>query len=407
LYPEASLISSLQVFLGVCQVKEKRVLHALHLITGTILCLVLTTLHVFAQATTETDAGQKRLKRARALIAAHKLGAAAAELDAIRSATTDVAVRDVARIMLMSIYLEEGDYTRAQTLLDETYKLRSAQDENSTRTYFALAGQAVNSAREHLGRYRSFGINIADKELPPEAANDLDRMRTLLDRVAEQAREMCGQSDKSFDAHGLMEEVATVRGTLARTKQERLVWQREVADAREKLAASEIRIASNGNLPVNTISVAPPTVAKNVPAASSSTAAPNHATDTGARKATPTPESRNTSPVVQSNTPTNTSAVIPAPGEQPVEVGSLLEKATQRMNPSYPQTAKIARITGMVTVFLEVDENGVVKAVQRTNGPQLLRQAAEDAARRWKFRPTVIGGQPVRVMGFINFNFTL
>lgn len=389
--------------------KEKRVRHALNLIAGTILCLVLTTLHLFAQTTTpETDAGQKRLKRARALIAAHRLGVAAAELDAIRSTTTDAAVRDVARIMLMSIYLEEGDYTRAQSLLDETYKLRSAQDENSTRTYFALAGQAVNSAREHLGRYRSFGINIADKELPPEAANDLDHMRTLLDRVAEQAREMCGQSEKSFDAHGLMEEVATVRGTLARTKQERLQWQREVADAREKLAASEIRIASNGNLPVNTISVASPTVVKNVPAASSSSsAAPNHATDTGARKATATPESRNTSSIAQSNTPSNTSGANSAPGEQPVEVGSLIEKATQRTNPSYPQTAKIARITGVVTVFLEVDEKGVVKTVQRTNGPQLLRQAAEDAARRWKFRPTVIGGQPVRVMGFINFNFTL
>ena len=80
-------------------------------------------------------------------------------------------MRDVARIMLMSIYLEEGDYMRAQTLLEETYKLRSAQNENSTRTYFALAGQAVNSAREHLGRYRSFGINIADKELPAGGRN--------------------------------------------------------------------------------------------------------------------------------------------------------------------------------------------------------------------------------------------
>ena len=386
--------------------KVKRFRHAINLITGTTLCLVLTTLTLFAQAASEPDAGQKRLKRARALIAAHKLGAAAAELDAIRNSTTDDAVRDVARIMLMSIYLEEGDYMRAQNLLEETYKLRSNQNENSTRTYYALAGQAVNSAREHLGRYRSFGINITDKELPPEAANDLEHMRMLLDRVVEQAKEMGRQNDKGFDALGLLEEVANVRGTLARTKQERLQWQREVADARQKLAASEMRLASNGSLPVNTISVNTPTSVSNAPAASSSAATPNHSTDTGSRKAAATPDSN-----VSSSAKTGASTAAPnvnsVPGEQPVEVGSLIDKATQRFNPSYPQTAKIARITGVVKVYLEVDETGAVKSVQRTDGPQLLRQAASDAARRWKFRPTIIGGQPVRVLGFINFSFTL
>lgn len=387
--------------------KEKRFQYALNLIPGTILCLVLTTLGVFAQATTDADVGQKRLKRARALIAAHKLSAAAAELDAIRNATTDDAVRDVARIMLMSIYLEEGDYMRAQTLLEETYKLRSNQNENSTRTYFALAGQAVNSAREHLGRYRSFGINITDKELPPEAANDLDHMRMLLDRVVEQAKEMSRQNDKGFDALGLLEAVANVRGTLARTKQERLQWQREVADARQKLAASEMHIASNGSLPVNPISLTSPSNINNSQAASSAAAKPNHSTDTGMRKAAAAPSGGSVNSSVKTTTLGDAPNAAAAPREQPVEVGSLIDKATQRVNPSYPQTAKVARITGTVKVYLEVDETGAVKAVQRADGPQLLRQAATDAARRWKFRPTVIGGQPVRVLGFINFSFTL
>jgi protein TonB len=81
--------------------------------------------------------------------------------------------------------------------------------------------------------------------------------------------------------------------------------------------------------------------------------------------------------------------------------------ATERINPSYPLIAKQARITGVVTVYLEVDENGKVTTVHRTNGPTLLKQPAEDAARRWKFKPTVIEGHPVRVLGFINFNFML
>lgn len=391
--------------------KEKETRHAPRLIAATILCLILTTLPLFAQTAPDADAGQKRLKRARALIAAHKLGAAAAELDSIRTETTDDAVRDVVRIMLMSVYLEEGDYMRAQTLLEETYKLRSVQNENSTRTYFALAGQTVNSAREHLGRYRSFGINIADKELPLEAASDLDHVRMLLDRIAEQARELTSQNEKGFDALGLLEEVATVRGTLARTKQERLQWQQEIAQVREKLAASEMRIASIANLPVNGVGMSSSTGANNAPVTSSPTSAPNHTTDTGTRKVNATPEKRNDAPppvVVKSSTPAaDAPASNSAPGERPVEVGSLIEKATQRVNPSYPQVAKNTRITGIVKVYLEIDEKGTVATVHRTDGPQLLRQAATDAARRWKFRPTVIGGQPVRVMGYINFNFTL
>jgi TonB family protein len=386
-------------------VKEKRTRHAFNLITGTILCLVLTAPALFAQGTPETDAGQRRLKRARALIAAHKLGAAAAELDALRGSTTEDAVRDVARIMLMSIFLEEGDYMRAQTLLNETYSLRSAQNENSSRTYFALAGQAVNSTREHLGRYRSFGINIADKELPAEATNDLDHMRMLLDRVAEQAREMCRQSEKSFDALGLLEEVANVRANLARTKQERLQWQREVADVRQKLSGSEMSIASAGSLPVNSISLSSSS-APVIKTAPQSSAAPNHSTDTGARKPAAKTESRAAAP--QNNAAEEAAPVVsPAPAAGPIEVGSLIEKATQRVNPSYPQTARTARITGVVKVYLEIDENGTVVSVQRTDGPKLLTQAATDAARRWKFRPTLIGGQPRRVMGFINFSFTL
>lgn len=377
-------------------------------INGLVLCFIFaaTAIGICAQSKPEEDAGQKRLKRARALVAAHKLEAAVSELDAIRNTTTDDAVRDVARIMLMSTFLEEGDYMRAQSLLEETYKLRTPQNENSTRTYFALAGQAVNGAREHFSRYHSFGINIADKELPTEATNDLDHMRMLLERVAEQAREMCAQDVKCFDALGLLEEAATVRGTLARNKQERLQWQREVTDARQKLAESETRIASISALPPRTVS-APATVSTS-PIVPASSPTPNHSSNTGTKKkAAAAPENRPAQKLQQSNASSEKPQTSVMQTGATREVGSLLEMATQKVNPSYPQTAKMAHITGLVTVYLEIDENGVVKTISRINGPQLLRQAAEDAARRWKFRPMVVDGQPVRVQGFINFNFTL
>jgi TonB family protein len=220
---------------------------------------------------------------------------------------------------------------------------------------------------------------------------------------------MSSQTEKCFDALGLFEEVANVRGTLARTRQERLQWQREVADVRQRLATSEMSIASAGALPVNSITLnsssAP--VIKTAPTPSSAASTPNHTKDTSTRKAAASPESRSAVPAPSVSAPGNTPAVNAEPGERPLEVGSLIEKATQRVNPSYPQTARSARITGVVKVYLEIDENGTVATVKHTDGPQLLKQAATDAARRWKFRPTVVGGQPVRVMGYINFSFTL
>ena len=88
-------------------------------------------------------------------------------------------------------------------------------------------------------------------------------------------------------------------------------------------------------------------------------------------------------------------------------VGSLAGKARQRVSPTYPVLARTARVSGVVTVYLVVNEKGEVESVERAEGPAQLQQAATDAARRWKFTPTVIDGQPVRVTGYLSFNFAL
>ncbi|HEX5709250.1 MAG TPA: energy transducer TonB, partial [Pyrinomonadaceae bacterium] len=91
----------------------------------------------------------------------------------------------------------------------------------------------------------------------------------------------------------------------------------------------------------------------------------------------------------------------------PVAVGALHGIATQKISPSYPQIARTARVSGLVTVYVVVNEKGEVERVQRADGPLQLQSAASEAARRWKFRPTLVDGQPVRVSGYINFNFSL
>ncbi len=61
----------------------------------------------------------------------------------------------------------------------------------------------------------------------------------------------------------------------------------------------------------------------------------------------------------------------------------------------------------MVRVELTIDEKGDVAEVQDASGPVMLQSAAKDAVRRWKFKPFIRDGQPVKAVGYISFNFAL
>lgn len=397
--------------------EEKRKRNATSWLNGRvslILCFVVMTWSggVYAQQSppSEQDAASLRITRARALAAAHNLTAATFELDAILKSATDDAARDVARIMLMGIYLEQADYARAQTLLDETFKGRIAHHEGSVRSYFALAGQSINGVRAHLERYRAFGIDIADKKLPPEAVNDLDHLRLMLEHVAAQAREMSNEDARNTDAVALLEDVASIRGTLARNREERQQWQRESASARQKLASSDIRIASTRGIQggLNPASMTAMSAVNGARGDAPPSAQPSSTerVDTPAPTSAAAPSSSNSTSNEQSSDGSGKSrSGVAKQDSQPLEVGPLLDKATKRVSPSYPQVARSQRVMGTVKVTLVIDETGAVASIKHTSGPPLLQPAAAEAARRWKFRPTMVNGQPVRVMGFINFNF--
>ena len=88
------------------------------------------------------------------------------------------------------------------------------------------------------------------------------------------------------------------------------------------------------------------------------------------------------------------------------DAGSLNAFATKKVVPKYPPLAKQNGTTGLVRVYVIV-EAGKVIAVSRSEGPTLLRQAAEDAARQWSFQSVSIEGKPTRLNGYIDFNFSL
>ena len=101
------------------------------------------------------------------------------------------------------------------------------------------------------------------------------------------------------------------------------------------------------------------------------------------------------------------SSTRPIPQIQRVSGGVLSAKAINKVQPQYPATAKAAGAQGAVQVAITVNEKGEVLTADAVGGPPLLRDAASEAAHLWKFQPTEIQGQPVKVQGILTFNFTL
>jgi TonB family protein len=327
------------------------------------------------------DPFARRIERARALAAVHQLQAAATELENIRAAGSDVTLRNVATLMLLGIYLEDGNYGRSQTLLDETFQTRAAQKDESIRTYFAAAGQTVNGIRSHLARYRSYGINTSDSDLPTEANTDLERVRSLLERIVAQAQEISKEQGRAYESFALLEDVLGIRLSLAKNDDDRARWQTEYLSAREKMASSQaLSLGRSRALDAVTNRI------------------PNPFATKPAETPEPTPD-----PVAPPPTATPTA---PAAEPQVVSAGSLSGRETKRVTPAYPATAKSHNVTGTVRVFAIVDENGKVW-ITNSEGPTMLRAAAETAAKNWIFPPSTFNGKPVRIVGYLDFEFKL
>lgn len=95
----------------------------------------------------------------------------------------------------------------------------------------------------------------------------------------------------------------------------------------------------------------------------------------------------------------------PKPAPKTISGGVVNGKAISLPAPAYPAAAKAVGAKGSVSVQVLIDENGSVVSANAASGHPLLRQAAEGAARRAKFRPTELSGQPVKVSGVITYVF--
>lgn len=431
---------------------------------ASFLLILLLTIATLAQTT--GDVMRDRISKAKAHIVVKNYSAAIYELENIQRETSDPALNSVVNVLLMHCYLEQTDYGHAQEFLAKFYKDMKSGRPNATENYYLVAGQIVKGARTQLERYRGIGLNIADRNLPLEALVDVDKMRETLEVVVTQTKELGADKKQSDKAIPLMEEAMNARVLLAKDEYDANRWKRDVAEARENLVDSRSTVinATDGKPIIepgatvagNTTPKIIDTTAENT---NTTTKTPETNTAFNPVSQNNTPNTRSPNPVKTPETPkennepdqTNNSVadnnksakpkreriVIgnkpteeekkkeePKPAETvaengtddntksadnnlPMEVGSLVEYATKRVNPIYPQTAKTLGQRGIVKVEFMVGEDGKVSEIGSTSGPSLLRNAATDALKKWQFKPFMRDGVPVRAVGFVNFNFNL
>jgi protein TonB len=71
----------------------------------------------------------------------------------------------------------------------------------------------------------------------------------------------------------------------------------------------------------------------------------------------------------------------------------------------YPPLAKQARIQGVVLLEAVISKDGAIDNLRVISGHPLLTQAAIDAVKQWRYKPTLLNGEPVEVVTTITVNF--
>jgi TonB family protein len=99
----------------------------------------------------------------------------------------------------------------------------------------------------------------------------------------------------------------------------------------------------------------------------------------------------------------------PAVALAPVSVAKTVSapKMISSSRPIYPATARQTNVQGSVTVSASIDENGKVIGAKALSGPLLLRQAAVDSVKEWKYSPGLVDGKPAPSQVTVSVEFRI
>lgn len=99
----------------------------------------------------------------------------------------------------------------------------------------------------------------------------------------------------------------------------------------------------------------------------------------------------------------------PRPNPTRIRVGGNVAAANliHSVQPTYPPGALSQHITGTVLLHVILATDGSVQTIDVVSGPDALRQAAVDAVKRWRYRPTLLNGKPIEVDTTIQVIFNI
>jgi len=95
--------------------------------------------------------------------------------------------------------------------------------------------------------------------------------------------------------------------------------------------------------------------------------------------------------------------------KRPVKFSEGVQEAQliSRIEPQYPVIAKQTRTEGTVRLHAIISREGRITSLDVISGHPFLVKAALDAVRQWRYRPTLLNGEPVEVETSITVIFRL
>ena len=95
--------------------------------------------------------------------------------------------------------------------------------------------------------------------------------------------------------------------------------------------------------------------------------------------------------------------------KHPVKLSEPIVEAQliSRIEPHYPQLPLQMRQEGTVVLHAIISRDGQINALEVVSGSPFFVQAALDAVRQWRYRPTLLNGEPVEVETTITVMFRL
>jgi len=98
----------------------------------------------------------------------------------------------------------------------------------------------------------------------------------------------------------------------------------------------------------------------------------------------------------------------PAPA-QPVRIGGNIQAPTliKRVEPTYPDIALVAKVTGLVILEASIGTDGTVQSVRVLRSVKFLDEAAVDAVKQWRYQPLVLNGVPTPFILSVTLNFSV